>query len=436
MAADPSILNLRFGLGFGPGLPAARRAEELLEPLAGPDRIAERFPIARYADLAPVARRFRELRRARRDALETERRAIEDELDAMRERERTRQAESVAAAMARAAETRDPLRERLTYFWADHFTTRGLGPIRRAGVPTYTEETIRPFVSGSFADLLKSAILHPQMLFYLDQSASVGPNSQLGLQRGQGLNENLARELLELHTLGVDGPYDQRDVRQLAELLAGLRADAVGSVTFDQRRGEPGPETVLGQDYGQRVPDLADVERVLDDLARHPATAMHIARKLAVHFVSDTPGPDLVEHVATRFRETDGALAEVYSALLEHSGAHGPDLEKIKQPWGLLATSFRAMGVPGSYLTGLRRRRVNSWILRPMADMGQRWMSPSGPDGWPEAAEDWIAPQVLAARITWAMGLPRMGFEMPEPRGFVDTALGPFASEATRFAAR
>jgi uncharacterized protein (DUF1800 family) len=275
------------------------------------------------------------------------------------------------------------------------------------------------------------------MVMYLDQQESVGPNSQVAQRRpGRGLNENLARELLELHTLGVGGAYAQDDVRQLAELLAGLTANAVGGTGYNPERGEPGVETVLGVAYGGEAPDKGDIHAALEDLAAHPDTAAHIARKLAVHFVADDPDPDLVEHLRARFVATEGDLPEIHAALLEHPAAQAPALAKAKQPFDYVASALRALGVPGEALLALPDEAMQRWFRAPLAAMGQPWSDPPGPDGWPEEAAAWITPQGMASRITWAAGLRRVeGFDLPDPRAFVQAALGPLAGPRVIFAA-
>ncbi|MEM9249408.1 MAG: DUF1800 domain-containing protein [Pseudomonadota bacterium] len=440
MSLEDALLDARFGLGPHPSFRSG--AEALLAPLTGPDRIAATHPIAPFADLAHQGDALRQLNRARREAATAA--AREAAVDARRDYQRAmrvRKARETGALLARAVETRDPMRERLVRFWADHFTVVGRHFYLRNAVENYVEEAIRPNVTGRFSDLLAAAILHPMMVLYLGQASSIGPNSRMGRENpDRGLNENLAREVLELHTLGVDGAYAQADVRQLAELLAGLIVPQDGTLRFAPHRGEPGPEQVLGRRYGRRIPKIEDIHQVLADLARHPDTARHIARKLAVHFVSDTPSAALVAHVAARFVATDGDLLQVYTALVEHPDARRRTRDKVKPPWDFVVTSLRALQPDGSRLAQARTGDVQHHLLRPLADMGQPWEAPTGPDGWPETAAHWVTPQGLAGRIGWAMRLPDLlgafGTPLPDPRGFADTALGPLAGPTVRFAAQ
>lgn len=437
MQDDPAHLAIRFGTGLSPDIPPPSDAADMLARLFQPDQAAADFPIPSFSSLLPRLTQMAELRKTTRqnrgtpkgEAANTQLRAmrrdlIEDRLDWLR------------ASLARSVLTSDGFRERLTRFWADHFTVRiRSGELRYTHAP-YVEEAIRPNIAGTFSEMLKAAVLHPMMLVYLDQHISVGPSTPLATRRNRGLNENLAREVLELHTLGVGGPYTQDDVRQLAELFTGLTVQNGDGMVFRPAFAEPGAESVLGQSYGGGEPALADVIQVLDDLAHHPATAQHVARKLALHFISDEPVPELIAHMAARFEESGGHLPSVYEAMLEHPGSQFGLLEKAKQPMDFITSAFRALGTHPRMISTASRATLRRLIVSPLQVMGQPLESPPGPDGWPEDASAWITPQGLAARIQWAMLAPRVAFKvLPDPRAFVDTALGPFADDALRFAA-
>jgi uncharacterized protein (DUF1800 family) len=468
LAVDPFLLSIRFGYGPGPARPLPRDPSDLLQPLAGPDQMAARFPVAPFAVIYDETRAY-QIDMRLRNQLRREVRAMDappadllERLDAASDAARwhihegrRRQARSLGAALARIAETDDPFRERLTRFWADHFTVIGKNGLTRWSASAYVEEALRPRLTGNFADLLIAAVTHPMMLLYLDQSNSIGPNSEAAANKAAqaaadpsrnnatagGLNENLAREVMELHTLGVGARYGQEDVRQLAELFAGMMAILnKDGLTFQPARGEPGAETVLGRSYGGTRPAMDDITAVLRDLALHPDTARHLARKLAVHFVSDDPDPALIDALAARYLETGGELLPVYELLLHHPAALSPPLTKAKQPFDFMASSLRALGVPGARLAGLDRTAVQRHLIRPMTRMGQPWEVPTGPDGWSEPDVAWITPQGLAARIEWAMALhdhleDNLGVTPPDPRRLVDTALGPDAHQAVVFAA-
>lgn len=433
---------MRFGCGLSPDLPA-QGPQALLAGLRAPDQIAARFPIESFSDygpnLAEAARLRREIKTARAQGKSKRAIAARDEIAAMRKSLAARNLDWYVSTLLRWSRTENPFRERLALFWADHFTAKGKNPIMVPAAFPYIEEAIRPNVGGRFGDLLIAAVTHPLMLHFLDQSYSVGPNSAAAkrAERLGGLNENLAREVLELHTLGVDGPYGQDDVRQLAELFTGLSYKTNGSFTFRNGFAEPGAETVLGVAYGAGKRGIGPVLDALNDIAVHPATARHIAWKLAVHFVSDRPDPALVDHVAAHFEHSGGDLEQVYAALLEHPASWGAQPGNVKPPFDLVASSCRALAVDPQAMQELKPRHLRRALLRPLAEMGQPLLNPGGPDGWPEEDAAWITPQGLSARLRWAVSAPSvLRPALPEPGAFVDTALGPFATEPVRFAAR
>ncbi|KIT17479.1 hypothetical protein jaqu_06670 [Jannaschia aquimarina] len=419
-----ALAAIRFGTGLSPRIPAPDGPGDVIAQLEGPDRALEAFPALAWSEAAAEARDWSRLRRARRDG-PAEREAYTQHNRHIAERN----ANEVGDIIARGAVTDQPFRERLAWFWADHFTvTPGRGYLR-ASVPSYQAE-LRPHLSGRFADLLEAAVTHPAMVIYLDQSRSVGPNSQKARNRYGGLNENLAREVLELHTLGVGAGYKQADVTELAELLTGLTVNRDGSPAFNPKAAEPGPETVLGRTYGGDPAAPDDLRAVLRDLARHPDTAWHLSGKLARHFVSDRPDRGLVDAMAAKWLATDGDLRAVYSAMLDHPAAWSERLEKVRRPVEYLTAAFRALDVPVP-----RGRRLTNAILRgPLNLMGQSLPGAPAPDGWPEEAEAWITPQALAARIEWSMRAPVRMQSQPQPRDVLQTALGPLASGRTRFA--
>ena len=226
--------------------------------------------------------------------------------------------------------------------------------------------------------MLRAVTTHPIMLLYLQQVSSHGPTSTLGLRRGKGLNENLARELLELHSLGIGGAYNQSDVTEMAELLTGLSYDALRGFSFDDRMAEPGIETVLGVKYGPDA-SLQTIHAALDDLATHPDTAQHIARKLVVHFVSDAPDADLVGHLASVFQRTEGNLGAVMEALLNHTAAWTPERQKVRPPIEFMCAALRALDVPVTTMIESDPKVVSKWIERPLRIMGQPFQNPVGP---------------------------------------------------------
>lgn len=432
---DPTIASIRFGMGLSPTIAPPASIADMIETLAGPDEMARVYPMIAFQDLIAgddTYRDYQAISKKQRGTPEAEQaKADAKALLTQFRRQRTR---AIADKMARAALTRDGFRERLTGFWADHFTARGKGAILQYGVDAYIEEAIRPHLSGRFADMLKTVVPHPMMLVYLDQSRSVGDNSKIGLKRAnRGLNENLAREVLELHTLGVGAPYDQTDVRQLAELFTGMTVRRGEGFLFHHQIAEPGAETVLGREYGGDPPRLAHIHKALEDLARHPATAAHLARKLAVHFVSDAPDPALISAIETAYLDSDGHLLAAYQAMLGHPAAWDPEKKNVKWPAEFIGSTMRALGVTGDQFSSLTMQQKRRIFEQPISRMGQNWNRPPGPDGWPEEDNAWITPQGIAARISWAMELPKRLGQLPDPRAFLDKALGAEVPQALRF---
>ena len=434
MVLDPEIAMIRLGYGLSPDSPQAVDADLLLASVATarPDADAIRMADidARRQvenDLAAAARKPGSDKPTQRKSARMRRETIWMAQHAFQVR--------VARAVA------DPVGfgERLVQFWSDHFTVAGGNRFQSLIAAAHVDEAIRPHLGGRFSDLMFAAETHPRMLTYLNQSGSVGPNSAIARRRKDddlGLNENLAREMIELHSLGVGGDYTQRDVRQLARLLTGLSYRSGQDRAFRPAMAEPGADTVLGVTYGGNgQASLNDIRAVIEDLAMHPDTARHLARKLAVHFVSDDPPADLIDRLAQTYRQADGDLSAVYVALAEAPELAAGFRQKARQPFDFVVAALRALGMRGGDLRQLDRRDSNGRLLRPLQTMGQRWAMPRGPDGWPESAESWITPQGLAARIDWSMRHPaKLLGDLPDPRDFLRTALGSTASQSLQWA--
>jgi uncharacterized protein (DUF1800 family) len=302
-------------------------------------------------------------------------------------------------AMARIRKAIEPeigFGERLVLFWSNHFCVSvGKGQLVRAVAGALEREAIRPFVLGKFVDMLLAVEKHPAMLFYLDNRQSIGPNSPAGKNRKLGLNENLAREILELHTLGVNGGYTQDDVKSLANIITGWtfvgaqeRLGPAGTFVFTPNRHEPGAHLLLGKRYAEK--GLEQGELALRDLARHPATAQHIATKLVRHFISDEKPPAaLIDKLAKVFRETDGDLGEVPRALINHDDAWQGELVKMRSPYEWLAAITRFSGAPREF----------GQVLQPLNVMGAPLWAVPGPNGYPDTTSHWASPESLRARL-------------------------------------
>lgn len=423
MPTDTDVINAaRFGFGIKPG--EARFLGTLLQQLAGADPLDDELP---YDD---TATRFAELQKLR--DLRQSMGGNGEQFKKAQRRLRRLAAVDAMRVLARKVQNPRGFRERLFAFWLDHFTVSPTRANEDYMLGAYMEDAIRPHIAGKFATLLKSAITHPSMLFYLDQTASTGPNSVVGRRQGKGLNENLAREVLELHTLGVGGPYSQDDVRQFAELLTGLGLGPEG-MRFSRNRAEPGIEEILGHRYGGARAEIEHIYEFLDDLAMNPATATHLARKLVVHFIGPAPLPELVESMASAYVQSGGELTALYRELLASPASKTADFRKVRPPLEYVATVLRALDFDARSIASANANETRK-LAQALTAMGQRPFKPSGPDGWPEAADSWITPPQLAARIEWAGHLARTYADDRDPRALLHAVLGDTAPDDLSFA--
>ena len=331
----------------------------------------------------------------------------------------------------------DVMLERVSHFGhGNHLGAGDDSPQVRASLE---REAIRPQVLGNFADLLVSVERHPAMLLYLDNHISIGPHSVAAERvrrrdngRAVGLNENLGREILELHTLGVDGGYTQADVTTLAAMITGwsiggdagrLRGGEPGGFYFRDAFHEPGAKSLLGKSY--RQDGYAQGERALRDLAVHPHTATHLATKLARHFIADEPPATAVEHIARAFQDSHGDLPTTYRALLARPEAWDPELVKFKTPTDYVQSAYRALDLP---VPGERRG------VAPFELLGQQVFQPGSPAGWPDRSADWDGSSALLKRIEWASTVgQRLGSRINAVER-ADAVLGASLGPATRTA--
>jgi uncharacterized protein (DUF1800 family) len=358
---------------------------------------------------------------AARAARQSARRAITDDT-----------AQAFLARARHGATTDQGFAERWALFWANALTVSAVKFDSGAFVDSYEREAIRPNVFGRFQDLVVAAEQHPAMLLYLDQARSTGPGSPAGARRKVGLNENLAREMLELHTVGADAGYTQADVTELARALTGWSiprpqdAQSPGAFVFRANVHEPGSRTIMGKTYPAtgRAAGKDQGEAILRDLARHPATARRLSHRIAAHFVADTPPQSLVAQLETAWTRSDGDLAQVARALIEAPETWAVPPSKIKTPYEFVVSTHRALGVPPERLAPLRQTLVA---------MGQPPFAPPSPEGWPDTAADWAGPDALVKRLNWA----RSAAETARTADIVATAndtLGGRLSERTRLA--
>ncbi len=316
--------------------------------------------------------------------------------------------------------------ERLVWFWSNHFCVSADKGNVRPICGAYEREVIRANVLGRFSDMLLAVESHPAMLIYLDNARSIGPDSIAGLRQKRGLNENLAREILELHTLGVRTVYTQEDVTRFANVITGwtfvpFRQDPVrgGEFEFNPRMHQPGAQTVIGRSY----PD-AGVQQgrdVLAMLARHPATAKHVAAKLARHFVADEPPPALVERLAKRFLATQGDLKEVAKAMVAAPEAWEAPRAKLKRPGEWVVGMLRAVGVTPPDIGP---------VMQAHNLLGEPLWRPSAPKGFADESAPWL--DGLAQRLDIANQFARRVGAEADPREVFEQALAPLASSETR----
>jgi uncharacterized protein (DUF1800 family) len=319
--------------------------------------------------------------------------------------------------------------ERLVAFWSNHFCiSANKGELARIWAGSFEREAIRPYVLGRFGDMLKAVEQHPAMLFFLDNQQSLGPDSRAGQNRKRGLNENLAREIMELHTLGVGSGYSQDDVTSLARIITGWtfvgregKLGPPGSFVFNANAHQPGAQRLLGKIY---QPDgVAQGEAALADIARQPATAKFIATKFVRHFVADDPPQVLVTRLRDVFLRSDGDLKALATALLDSSEAWQAPLTKVRSPYEFLVASDRLLARvpddPGRYLGSLNL-------------LGQPLWSPSGPNGFPDSNAAWAAPEGIKLRLDISAQISSRLADSVDPRDLLELVAADAASSETR----
>ena len=418
ISAEAAIATTRFGLGPKRG--------ELADAQSDPRGWIKR-QIATGAGLPPELSGFAPGNQRMAELLRAHDKSDADAQQLLRQQLRDAYLTEAAARTLYQIETAAPVTERLVAFWSNHFTVSVQRPAVVGLVCAFEREAIRPHVTGKFVDMLTASTRHPAMLLYLDNAQSIGPDSMAGRRRDKGLNENLAREILELHTLGVDGGYTQNDVREFARILtgwsvAGVREGNPGSFEFRPRIHEPGEKVLLGRRYAEA--GEAEGRDALTALARHPATALHIATKLARHFIADNPPPPAVARLAEVFARSDGDLAAVTLALVDSPEAWAEPLAKVKTPNEFVVSALRASGFhgrPEALLGALRR-------------LGQAPFNAPSPAGWPDTADQWIGPEAVLHRAEWALALALRLGGANDPGDLLTETIGPVATAETKTA--
>jgi uncharacterized protein (DUF1800 family) len=446
----PEIAVLRFGLGARPGDLAAAAGDPRGWLRTQTRGVAQ---LAGTTSLAPSDRIFAGVLAAREERQEMKREAtaqsdsdIKAAANVLRDAYLPHYRAQVLARAQSAALTTRPFAERLVHFWSNHFAISADKGAIFGLAGTLENEAIRPHVNGRFVDLLTAVEQHPAMIAFLDNQYSVGADS-MAVQsaarrlsfatqpmRRFGINENLAREILELHTLGVNGGYTQRDVTSFAQIITGwsvgggkgrLAGGETGRFYFRDNLHEPGTKTFLGKRYPQE--GRAQGEAVLQDLARHPATARFVATKLVRHFVADEPPPATVERLTRAFLKSDGDLPQVYSALIESPEAWDANSRKFKTPEDLVFSTLRAFDTSPS-----RPEEV----IRSFDFLGQRQYTSGSPAGWPDIAKAWDGSDALMHRVLWASRVAERYDQGVNPLDVAASALGGYARSDTLTALR
>ena len=442
-ASDRAIVHVLNRIGYGPRPGDIERVRALglqryVDEQLHPERISDNGMAARLAPLSTVAMSSREI--AERFELPTIERRQERQqnaangaansadppmMDPVQQRANSLVLELSEQKVLRAVYSERQLQEVLTDFWFNHFNVDARKGRDRFMVTEYERDTIRPRVLGTFRDLLDATAKSPAMLFYLDNWMSVDPNgphpqfrppAMIGGRRGamflpmpqrpqgpnapRGLNENYARELMELHTLGVDGGYTQKDVTEVARAFTGWTMPGPrqgNGFTFNPRLHDPGEKVVLGYVI-KAGGGQSDGEQVLDILAKHPSTATFISTKLVRRFVSDTPPPGLVARVAARFRDTNGDLREVTRAILTSPEFLSPDSfnTKVKTPLEFVASAVRATSADVQDPLPL---------VRNLQQLGMPLYQCQPPTGYKDTADAWVNTGALVSRMNFATRL-------------------------------
>jgi uncharacterized protein (DUF1800 family) len=405
-----AIAANRFGLGAKPGELASIGGDGrawLRAQLSGPPPLVSAAGLRSSVDiLAQGMELQRQVQEARRQRVtsDTTAGALQQKLP---QYVRPIYVSEAAARFAEAVNTERSFVERLVQFWSNHFAVSVDKQYQAGLAGSFEREAIRPHVLGNFTELLLAAETHPAMLLYLDNHLSVGPHSEAAqfAARGRsprriGINENLAREILELHALGAGGGYTQTDVTTFAEVITGwsvgggrgrFAGGEPGRFLFRPALHEPGAKVVLGKRYADE--GFGQGVAVLRDLARHPATANFVATKLTRHFIADEPPAGAIAQLTHAFTRSGGDLPTVYRALIDAREAWELPLSKYKTPSDYILSTYRGLAPP------LDPEHPPLGVFE---QLGQRTWQPGSPAGFPDRSADWDGASALIKRIEWA----------------------------------
>lgn len=335
-------------------------------------------------------------------------------------------------------ESKQPIQARLLDFFSNHFSVSRTNTQMSLLAPTLEYEAIAPNLHKSFADMLIAVTRHPAMLLYLNNERSIGPNSKQGLRRKKrnpdkspGLNENLGREILELHTLGVDAPYTQQDVVELSKALTGwsignVRKNEPASFIYRPAGHEPGERQLLGKVYQQYKRDTEGKQAsvMLKDLALHPKTTYHLSYKLAKHFIADKPPKALVLAITKRWQETNGHIPSVITALIENDLSWQADAKKFKTPREFVVSACRACGI----------KTPSPNLYQTLEVLGQGFFNAGSPAGYADHQSAWLGTGAINSRIEWAnhfSSVVAKKIKLKAPQDIAQFALGPLLDKDT-----
>jgi uncharacterized protein (DUF1800 family) len=437
------IAVLRFGLGAKPGDLAAATGDPrawLKAQIQGAVPLASDSALARSDQIFAGLLAAREQRQRMKAAAASTGDA--QVANVIREAYQPHYRAQVLARAQSAALTSRPFAERLVHFWSNHFAVSADKGVVFGLAGTLENEAIRPNVGGRFVDLLTAVEQHPAMIAFLDNQYSVGKDSvaarfasqrvDTGLNpanRQLGINENLAREILELHTLGVNGGYSQADVTSFAQVITGwsigggkgrLAGGEPGRFYFRENLHQPGAKVLLGKTFNEE--GIRQGEAVLTDLSRRPETARFIATKLVRHFIADDPPRAAVDRVARVFLKSGGDLPQVYAALIESPEGWQTAARKFKTPEDFVFSTWRSLNVSPTQ---------PEEVVRTFALLGQRQYTPGSPAGWPDISKSWDGSDALMHRVLWASRVGAKYESGVEPSELAASSLGAYARPET-----
>lgn len=413
----------RFGLGPRPGETEAASADPENWVASQLDKKAMPPEVASFGTDGQAEQTYLLRNMARRKDAKTDNPMAQKDAQ---QRIRGLYVEQMGKRFLAACNTQTPFLERLVLFWSNHFTISTQKNIITPLVNAYEVEAIRPYVTGRFSDMLKAVVSHPGMLVYLDNFRSVGPNSPRGRRSKSDINENLGREILELHTLGVNGGYNQNDVISLAKIITGwtLAREQGGPAArfeFMPAMHEPGPKTLLGKSFAED--GVREGAAALDYLAAHSATAKHIANKLARHFIADEPPQAAVDALAQSFVRSGGDLKAVYRTLIDLPQAWENPLTKFKTPYEYAVSAIRITGIKPN-----PKQAVNG-----LDGLNFRPFSAPSPAGLPDTEKQWAGSDAIMKRIEWSQALSRRLPVRVNPLQIATSAYGALLRSETQF---